>query len=51
MKSLYQILAEECNYWQDVLENTENRLLKRTANSNILKRRTQIRKLQRNIPV
>lgn len=51
MKSLRAILREEINYWLDVTKKTSNPLLLRTANLNILKRRSQISKLNKNIIV
>lgn len=51
MKSLKEILNEEIDYWFDVKARTKNKLLLRVANSNIIKRKTQIRKLKLGIKV
>ena len=51
MKSLRQILREEIDYWVEILEHSNNRLLKRVAHNNILKRRLQISKLDRGLKV
>lgn len=51
MKSLIEILREEIDHWQDIKENSNNRLLVRTAKINIAKRVHQIGKLKRGVVV
>lgn len=50
-RSLISILSEEREYWLDVVQTTNNRLLKRVANSNINKRVMQIRNLRLGTPI
>lgn len=50
-RSLYSILSEERNYWINVAQTTNNRLLKRIASSNISKRAMQIRSLKIEFPI
>lgn len=51
MKSLKEILQEEVEYWFEVLEVTNNRLLGRVASNNIIKRRGQIVKLSKGVKI
>lgn len=51
MKNLKEILIEELDYWKGIKEGSKNRLVIRTAHRNITKRRIQLNKLSRGLPI
>lgn len=51
MKNLKEILIEELDHWKEVKKGSKNRLVIRTAHRNITKRRIQLNKLSRGLPI